>query len=168
MNRELATLQGLLNLVDDARMCQRRVARDLTEEPARRLLERAAQVHLEVGSELADHIVKHGGRPRRSGSVAGSLRAVYSKWLARISFDHEAASLMEAAKCETRVLRRFRGSVANVRDAELQYRMRDHQRQIELVYLKISQLGFLMEMRTTPGGRRTFVRPRLATRTPAP
>ena len=160
MNRELDMLQGLLNTVDDARMCQRRVARDISHPDVQRALELAGRTHQEIGAELAGHLVRAGRRPSRRGSVAGSLRAIYSKWLASISADGEAAFVTQASRCETRVLRRFRSVLANLDDSELQYRLRDHQRQIEHAYLKITQFGFLMQMQATPAAKRAFARSR--------
>ena len=168
MNRELATLQRLLSIVDDARMCQCRVAREVAHPYVKGVLEHAARVHLEIGADLADHLVKIGHRPQRRGSVAGSLRAMHAKWMAHISLDSETAAVMQAARCETRLLRRFRGSLMNVHDAELQARLRGHQRQVEHVYLKISQFGFLMQMQTSPAGKRAFVRHRGVVQTPEP
>ena len=166
MNRELDMLQGLLKTVDDARMCQRRVARNVSHPHVKRALEQAMRVHQEIGAELADHLVRAGRRPLRRGSVAGSLRAIYSKWLAGISGDGEAASVEQASACETRVLRRFRSVLAQLDDSELQYRLRDRQRRIEHVYLKITQFGFLLQMQATPAARRAFARRRVAVHAP--
>lgn len=168
MNRELDKLQGLLKTVDDARMCQLRVVQDINHTHLKRALEQAGQIHQEIGAELADHLVRAGRRPSRRGSVVGALRAVYSKWLASISADDEAAFVTQASGCETRVLRRFRSVLANLDDSELQYRLRDHQRQIEHVYLKITQFGFLMQMQATPAAKRAFARGRAAVHAPQP
>ncbi len=168
MNRELITLQRLLNTVDDARMCQCRVARSVVHPHVKRVLDHAAQVHLEIGADLADHIVKAGHKPSRRGSAIGSLRAMQTKWIARFSIDIEALFVMRAAKCETRVLRRLRGMLADVHDAELRARLRGHQRKIEHIYLKISQFGFLMQMRAKPTEKRAFARHRAVAHTPEP
>ena len=91
-----------------------------------------------------------------------------AKWRAHVSSDIELFFVMQAAKCETRVLRRLRGVLANIGDGELRAHLRDHQREIEHVYLKVSQFGFLMQMQTAPSGKRAFARHRVAVHTPEP
>jgi uncharacterized protein (TIGR02284 family) len=141
MDKEIATLQKLLDALNDSSILYRRLASGTASSHLKLLLGRAIRVHRWIAGELGERMRAAGGTPRHAGSLLGPLHALHTHWLARISPDVELAYVARAARREDDVLRCFDDAVGTVRNIELRDHLQAHLHKIEHACTQIEHLG---------------------------
>lgn len=148
MNGKLATVQRLVNALDDSQRLYDVGAHKATRPDLKDLLERIAGTHRLIADDLAGQMVQTGGELVRQGSRLGPLRSFLAEKFAQINVDIDMVYASHAVKRETLILRDFREGAASIRNAGLRNRLRMHCREIERAYTEIRCLLTTMRLHT--------------------
>lgn len=140
MNKEIAALQKLLDVLNDSSILYRRLAPKTTSSHLKLLLERAVRIHQWIADELAQRMTTAGGTPKFGGSLLGPMQALRANWLSRISPDIKLAYATQTLRREDGVQRCFDEAVAGVTDGDLRNHLQMQRREIERACVQIECL----------------------------
>lgn len=161
MHNATATLQKLINALDETSTLYLSLAHRTTNSQFTRELQRIAQTHQWIADDLAAQMTKAGGVPERGGSRWCRLRALQSNWRMRISPDIELAYVTQAARREAAVLRCFEAAIDNVTDTGLRCSLLVQSNRIERTYNQFDCFSVLTLEQVTqaPRAARVLVPP---------
>lgn len=116
MNRDTATLNDMIEVLDDGLTFYQEAATRVERPDLRNLFERMAQTKQSIAEDLRTAVVADGAKPPVDGSFAGSLRKVYAEVRTALSNQKDYQYVAQLERFEDRILRSFEDAVGESDD----------------------------------------------------
>ena len=144
MKNDSATLNELIEVLEDGKKFYEEAATKVTRQDLRTLFSRMATTKGAIVSDLKTAVVARGEQPANEGSFTGSIRKAYSEIRTKLSSDKNYAYVAELEQFEDRILHAFQHAAqksddAGVRTIAQRYMpevSRDHAQMRELKHAK--------------------------------
>ncbi len=120
MNADTATLNDMIEVLDDGQTFYREAAIHVERPDLKELFERMARTKQTIAEGLRTAVVANGAKPPVDGSFAGSLRKVYAEVRAALSDHKDYEYVAQLEKFEERILRSFENAAAESDDELVQ------------------------------------------------
>jgi uncharacterized protein (TIGR02284 family) len=115
MESDTATLNELIDVLEDGKRFYLEASTEVARPDLRALFAHMATVKAAIASDLRTAVVAVGDAPS-SGSLAGCLRQAYAEIKARLSSDQDHTYIAELEQFEDRILRAFRQAAHESKD----------------------------------------------------
>ncbi|MFC4727529.1 PA2169 family four-helix-bundle protein [Coralloluteibacterium thermophilus] len=139
MNDRTATLNELIDVLEDSRDFYRDAAQEAKHAQYRQLFERFAQTKASIAADLKTKVAARGGEPS-DGSVSGGLRKAWSELRVKLSGDSDAEYIAQLEAFEDRIVHAFRDAVNDSDDAEVRAIAQRYQPQVEQDHAQMRDL----------------------------
>jgi uncharacterized protein (TIGR02284 family) len=116
MKTESATLNDLIEVLEDGKMFYEEAAAKVTRPDLRTLFGRMAMTKGAIVNDLKTAVVARGDQPATSGSFAGSIRKAYAEIRTKLSTDKNHAYIAELEQFEDRILHAFQHAAQKSED----------------------------------------------------
>jgi uncharacterized protein (TIGR02284 family) len=116
MKTDNATLNELIEVLEDGKKFYEEAASKVTRPDLRALFERMATTKGAIVSDLKTAVVARGDQPAGEGSFTGSFRKAYAEIRARLSSDKNHAYVAELEQFEDRILHAFQHAAQKSED----------------------------------------------------
>jgi len=116
VNRDTATLNDMIEVLDDGLTFYKEAATRVERPDLRNLFERMAQTKQSIAEDLRTAVVADGAKPPVDGSFAGSLRKVYAEVRTALSNHKDYQYVAQLERFEDRILRSFEDAVGESDD----------------------------------------------------
>ena len=116
MNTDTATLNDMIEVLDDGQTFYLEAAAHVARQDLRTLFERMARTKHSIAEGLRTAVVANGAKPPIDGSFTGSLRKVYAEMRTALSNHKDYEYVAQLEKFEERILRSFEDAVAESDD----------------------------------------------------
>jgi uncharacterized protein (TIGR02284 family) len=120
MNRDTATLNDMIEVLNDGRAFYQEAASHVKRPDLRNLFERMARTKQSIAEDLRTAVVADGAKPPEGGSFAGSLRKAYGEMRAALSTHKDYQYVAQLEEFEDRILRSFKDAVEKSDDVIVQ------------------------------------------------
>jgi uncharacterized protein (TIGR02284 family) len=117
MNTDTATLNDLIEVLEDGKKFYQEALTKVTRSDLRALFGRMATTKAAIVSDLRTAVIAKGAKPATEGSFSGSLHKAYSEIRAKLSSDKNYAYVAELEQFEDRILHAFRDAAEKSEDA---------------------------------------------------
>jgi uncharacterized protein (TIGR02284 family) len=117
MKTDSATLNDLIEVLQDGKKFYEEAASKVTRSDLRALFSRMATTKGAIASDLRTAVVARGDQPATEGSFAGSIHKAYSEIRAKLSTDKNHAYVAELEQFEDRILHAFQHAAQKSEDA---------------------------------------------------
>ena len=117
MKTDSATLNELIEVLEDGKKFYEEAASKVTRADLRALFSRMAQTKAAIASDLRTAVVARGEQPATEGSFTGSMRKAYSEIRTKLSSDKNHAYVAELEQFEDRILHAFQHAAQKSDDA---------------------------------------------------
>ena len=117
MKTDNATLNDLIEVLEDGKKFYEEAAPKVTRPDLRSLFERLAATKGAIANDLKTAVVARGEQPASEGSFAGSMHKAYSEIRAKLSSDKNHAYVAELEQFEDRILKAFQHAAQKSQDA---------------------------------------------------
>lgn len=117
MKTDSATLNELIEVLEDGKKFYEEAAAKVTRPDLRSLFGRMATTKGAIVSDLRTAVVARGEQPASEGSFTGSIRKAYSELRAKLSSDKNYAYIAQLEQFEDRILHAFRDAAQKSDDA---------------------------------------------------
>jgi len=116
MHQDTATLNDMIEVLDDGQTFYQEAATRVERPDLRILFERMARTKQLIAENLRTAVVAEGAKPPVDGSFAGSVRKAYAEMRAALSNHKDYQYVAQLEKFEDRILRSFEDAVAESDD----------------------------------------------------
>jgi uncharacterized protein (TIGR02284 family) len=116
MHQDTATLNDMIEVLDDGQTFYQEAATRVERPDLRILFERMARTKQSIAENLRTAVVAEGAKPPVDGSFAGSVRKAYAEMRAALSNHKDYQYVAQLEKFEDRILRSFEDAVAESDD----------------------------------------------------
>jgi uncharacterized protein (TIGR02284 family) len=117
MKTDSATLNDLIEVLQDGKKFYEEAASKVTRSDLRALFSRMATTKGAIASDLRTAVVARGDQPATEGSFAGLIHKAYSEIRAKLSTDKNHAYVAELEQFEDRILHAFQHAAQKSEDA---------------------------------------------------
>lgn len=118
MATDTATLNDLINVLEDGRSFYGDAAEKVERPDLKALFQRMARTKAAIVNELKAKVTFSGEKPS-DGSIAGSLRKAYAEVKATLVSDTQAEYVAQLEEFEDRILDEFRDAIEESDDIEV-------------------------------------------------
>lgn len=117
MKSDTATLNELIEVLEDGKKFYEEAAEKVTRTDLRELFSRMAMTKGAIVNDLKTAVVARGDNPATEGSFAGSIRKAYAEIRAKLSAHKNDAYVAELEEFEDRILHAFQHAAQKADDA---------------------------------------------------
>lgn len=117
MKTDSATLNELIEVLEDGKKFYEEAASKVTRADLRSLFGRMAMTKGAIASDLRTAVIARGQEPAKEGSFTGSIHKMYSEIRAKLSSDKNHAYIAELEQFEDRILHAFQDAAQKSEDA---------------------------------------------------
>lgn len=119
MSADIATLNDLIEVLNDGREFYVDAAARVVHADTRRLFERMARTKAAIVEDMRARVAASGERPADGGTMGGRLRQVYAEVRAQLSRDSEAQYIAQLEEFEDRIVHSFQDVIIDSDDPEV-------------------------------------------------
>jgi uncharacterized protein (TIGR02284 family) len=116
MKTNTATLNELIDVLEDGKKFYEEAATKVTRPDLSALFARMAMIKGAIASDLKTAVVARGDKPSKDGSFSGSMLKAYAELRAKLSSDKNYAYVAELEQFEDRILKAFKDAAQKADD----------------------------------------------------
>lgn len=140
MTKTTATLNGLVQALNDGINFYEHAANQTTDPRYRELFQKMGRLKSSIAADLKAEVANHGETPDQDGTWLGSVREGYADLKATLTKDSDAAYIASLEEQEDRVLHAFRDALGGDQPPKVRQLAARHLPEVQQMHDRMREL----------------------------